>query len=357
MRLACAFCGGNGRDRYRTGQCRVCNAKGRVDVVEQRCEPCNYCAGSGDDLYKIDVCPRCRGLGRLTLEGEPLALGTETKGISASSTPRQDPKEGKYLSGRRALLAEIGKIRDSAPAKNTVRNDSVENLQWFGRASAAIEKWNPSKSALVQEHLNLFFSNQHAMQTMQGFQKLVVLLDQASSDLRLQTDEDSTPETSAQDRPDVAGNQRSEEPMRPLPENQPKSVFIGHGRSHVWRQLKDFLTERMGLRCDEFNSEAAAGISTTERLETMLGLAGFAFLVMTAEDTYADATTHARENVIHEAGLFQGRLGFRRAIILLEEGCTQFSNIHGLTHIPFPKSNLSAVFEDVRRVLEREQMV
>ena len=29
----------------------------------------------------------------------------------------------------------------------------------------------------------------------------------------------------------------------------------------------------------------------------------------------------ARMNVIHEVGLFQGRLGFERAIVLLEEGC------------------------------------
>ena len=63
----------------------------------------------------------------------------------------------------------------------------------------------------------------------------------------------------------------------------------------------------------------------------MLDRALFAFLVMTGEDQHGDGTTHARENVIHEAGLFQGRLGFEKAIILLEEGCAEFSNIHGLT--------------------------
>ena len=87
---------------------------------------------------------------------------------------------------------------------------------------------------------------------------------------------------------------------------------------------------------------------TTDRLAQMLDEATFAFLVMTAEDTHADDSAHARENVIHEAGLFQGRLGFERAIILLEEGCAQFSNIHGLAHISFPKGNLEPAFERIR---------
>jgi predicted nucleotide-binding protein len=50
----------------------------------------------------------------------------------------------------------------------------------------------------------------------------------------------------------------------------------------------------------------------------MLDAAAFAFLVMTAEDVRGDGKLQARLNVIHEAGLFQGRLGFRKAIILLD---------------------------------------
>lgn len=131
-------------------------------------------------------------------------------------------------------------------------------------------------------------------------------------------------------------------------------VFIGHGRSPVWRELKDFLHDRLALQWEEFNRESTPGIATTERLQHMLQVSTFAFLVMTAEDDHADQTRHARANVVHEVGLFQGRLGPRRAIILLEEGCQQFSNVHGLTHIPFPPGRVSAAFEEIRRVLERE---
>jgi predicted nucleotide-binding protein len=62
-------------------------------------------------------------------------------------------------------------------------------------------------------------------------------------------------------------------------------------------------------------------------------------------------------NVVHEAGLFQGRIGFTKAIVLLEEGCPEFSNIQGLGQIRFPKDNIAASFEEVRRVLEREGLI
>jgi len=136
-----------------------------------------------------------------------------------------------------------------------------------------------------------------------------------------------------------------------------EQIFIGHGQSLLWRDLKDFLAERLKLDWDEFNRESVAGFSTKERLEAMLNSANFAFLVMTAEEEHHSGTMHARGNVIHELGLFQGRLGFERAIILLEEGCSEFSNIHGLIQIRFPKGNIKAAFEEIRRVLEREHII
>lgn len=134
-------------------------------------------------------------------------------------------------------------------------------------------------------------------------------------------------------------------------------IFIGHGRSSDWRDLKDFLGERLGLAYDEFNRESAAGISTSNRLEDMLDNAAFAFLVMTAEDENAEGQRQARMNVIHEVGLFQGRLGFRKAIILLEHGCEEFSNIVGLGQIRFEAGRLRDKSEEIRQVLEREGIV
>jgi Predicted nucleotide-binding protein containing TIR-like domain len=135
------------------------------------------------------------------------------------------------------------------------------------------------------------------------------------------------------------------------------NVFIGHGRSLLWKDLKDFVQDRLKPPWDEFNRVPVAGVANVARLSEMLDAAAVAFLIMTGEDELADGTLQARLNVVHEAGLFQGRLGVGRAIVLLEEGCEEFSNLHGLGQVRFPKGNIKAAFEDVRLILEREKII
>jgi len=136
-----------------------------------------------------------------------------------------------------------------------------------------------------------------------------------------------------------------------------RNVVIGHGHSSQWRDLKDFIKDRLSLPLDEFNRLSVAGVPNTDRLTEMLDAATIAFIVLTGEDELRDGEVRARQNVVHEVGLFQGRLGFKKAIVMLEEGCEEFSNIAGLGQLRFPKGNIRAVFEDVRRVLEREGVI
>lgn len=134
-------------------------------------------------------------------------------------------------------------------------------------------------------------------------------------------------------------------------------IFIGHGHSPVWREMKEFITDRLNLPVDEFNRIPVAGLTSIDRLSQMLEAASIAFLIMTGEDEQPDGKVQARMNVVHEAGLFQGRLGFRRAIIVLEDGCEEFSNIAGLGQIRFAKGNIKEAFEEIREVLEREGLL
>ena len=134
-------------------------------------------------------------------------------------------------------------------------------------------------------------------------------------------------------------------------------VFIGHGRSVLWERLQLFLENDLGLETVSYESESRAGDSIVPVLEKMLGQATFAVMVLIAEDETAAGGRRARQNVIHEAGLFQGRLGFKRAILLRQEGIEDFTNVAGLQYIPFAGDRIEQTFWDLQRVLKREGLL
>ena len=131
-------------------------------------------------------------------------------------------------------------------------------------------------------------------------------------------------------------------------------IFIGHGHNNQWRDLKDHLHEKHGLDVEAYEIGARAGLTVKEVLDEMLTNSSFALLVFTGEDEDAQGEMHARENVIHELGLFQGRLGWRKAIILLEDGVKEFSNISGVNPIRFSKNAIREVYGEVLATINRE---
>lgn len=131
-------------------------------------------------------------------------------------------------------------------------------------------------------------------------------------------------------------------------------VFIGHGRSVLWARVKMYLQDELGLQTIYYESESRVGESIVPVLEKMLGQATFAVLVLTAEDEAAQGLKRARQNVVHEAGLFQGRLGFKKAVLLRQEGVEDFSNVAGLQYIPFAGDRIDQTFYELQRVLKRE---
>jgi predicted nucleotide-binding protein len=131
-------------------------------------------------------------------------------------------------------------------------------------------------------------------------------------------------------------------------------VFIGHGGSHQWRDLKDHLHELHSYEVLAYETGERAGHTIRDVIVDMLSKSSFAILVMTGEDEQSDGTFRARQNIVHEIGLFQGKLGFTKAIVLLEEGTEEFSNIHRVQQIRYPKGAIRQTFGDVLAVLKRE---
>jgi predicted nucleotide-binding protein len=147
------------------------------------------------------------------------------------------------------------------------------------------------------------------------------------------------------------------EPDEPVIESPVKApvVFIGHGgASEQWRDLKDHLHEQHKYDVEAYEVGSRAGHTIRDILEEMVRRSSFAIIVMTGEDKTAGGAFNPRLNVVHELGLFQGALGFSRAIVLLEEGTEEFSNIHGIQQIRFKKNNIRETYGDVLATLRRE---
>ncbi len=141
-----------------------------------------------------------------------------------------------------------------------------------------------------------------------------------------------------------------------LQPSTPKSeivVFIGHGRSRQWDKLKSHLQYKHGFRIEAYETGARAGHTIRDILDSMTEKASLALLVLTGEDK-TETAVRARQNVIHECGLFQGRLGFDRAILLVEDGVEMASNFDGIQQLRFKKGRISEVFGDVITTIRRE---
>ena len=147
-------------------------------------------------------------------------------------------------------------------------------------------------------------------------------------------------------------------PEPPKPPEEPweskVTIFIGHGHKNDWRDLKDHLSDIHDFKVQAYEIGARAGLTINQILEEILTQSSIAFLVLTGEIEDIEGTIHPRDNVIHELGLFQGRLGPKRAIVLLEEGVEEFSNIGGVHQIRFKKDSIRETFGDILAIIKRE---
>jgi hypothetical protein len=134
-------------------------------------------------------------------------------------------------------------------------------------------------------------------------------------------------------------------------------VFIGHGRSKLWARLQIYIQDELGLKTLLFESESHTSETIINILDEMLNKASYAILILTAEDETADGKIRARQNVIHEAGLFQGRLGFNKVILLKQSKTDDFTNIAGLQYISFDGDNIEQTFYELQRTFKKAGLI
>ena len=131
-------------------------------------------------------------------------------------------------------------------------------------------------------------------------------------------------------------------------------IFLGHGHSAIWRHVESFLKNDLKLPVEAWESVPRTGHHNVEVLEGLLNTCGFAVIVAAGEDETANGQVRIRQNVVHEVGLFQGKLGFKKVALLLQAGIEDLSNLDGLQAIQFSGDNVQQTFHDLQRTLKRE---
>ena len=137
-------------------------------------------------------------------------------------------------------------------------------------------------------------------------------------------------------------------------EDRKPVVFIGHGLSKQWTDLQKHFEEFSNYRIEDYESGARAGHAIRDILDDKTAKSSIAFLVLTEEDEQNGEEFVARRNIIHETGLFQGKLGYNRAIVLVEEGAGELKDLYGIQQIRFPKNKISESFKEIHAAIERE---
>jgi predicted nucleotide-binding protein len=133
-----------------------------------------------------------------------------------------------------------------------------------------------------------------------------------------------------------------------------RRVFVGHGSNPIWGRVVNYLEGERGLEVEAFESESRASEHIIDILGGFLDTCDAAVIVMTADDMTADGRMRARQNVIHEIGLFQGRYGFGRVILFQQYGTEDFSNVAGLQSVTFHQRAEQGFYE-LGRALDKLQ--
>lgn len=131
-----------------------------------------------------------------------------------------------------------------------------------------------------------------------------------------------------------------------------RKVFVGHGRNPVWSRVVNFLRDDLKLEVEYFESESRLSEHPVDVLKGVRKECDTAIIVVTAEDSTAEGTVRARQNVIHEIGFCQGAFGFDRVFLLYQKGTEEFTNLQGIITARF-SNEVKEGFYELRRALKK----
>ena len=133
---------------------------------------------------------------------------------------------------------------------------------------------------------------------------------------------------------------------------QRMGIFISHGGNSEWFAVQRFLEDRFDAPVHSFESAPWGGRQIAEAISSYLDRCGLSVCVLTAEDFTRDGRKFARQNVIHEVGLFQGQHGLDSVVLLVEEGCDFVPQASVPYTIYFPHNKIHRTFYELTEIVK-----
>ncbi len=253
------------------------------------------------------------------------------------------PTVPELIQGLDALLSEISSLTEQN-LEVPLKEEKVE--QWTRRVHTTLSNWGRGGDA------NRFSGADYSFAAGYPWNNLKNKIETRTRVLQVLRDDIA-------EHPDFWEMQFAPKPpeVRPILLTKPDRLFLGHGGNPLWSKVHIHLKDELNLDVQAWESESRASKYPLDVLKQLLDSCTFAVLVQTGEDHTGDGKLRARQNVIHEIGLFQGRLGFEKVALVEQEGVESFSNIHGLQVIRFPGLRIEAAYYELDRMLAREKLI
>jgi predicted nucleotide-binding protein len=143
---------------------------------------------------------------------------------------------------------------------------------------------------------------------------------------------------------EAASVQHAHEPgaAKPRPKTgAADTIFIVHCHNDAAKfAVHGFLRDITSLEPVILHNEPNRGQTIIEKFESVGASAGFAVVILTADDVgrakdATDDNPRGRQNVVFEFGFFVGSLGRHRVVVLYEKGVELPSDVNGLLYIPY----------------------
>src|SRR6266403_337342 len=254
------------------------------------------------------------------------------------------PTVAELIQGLDALLAEVASLTEQK-LEIQLKEEKVE--QWTRRVHVTLSNWGRGGDA------NRFSGATYSVVQGYSWNNLKNKIDARERVLRVLRDDIAEHQDFWET--ELAPKRIAE--ARPTPSPKMNKVFLGHGGNPLWSRVHIHLKDELRLDVQAWETESRASKYPLDVLKQLLDSCTFAVLVQTGEDHTGDGKLRARQNVIHEIGLFQGRLGFEKVALVEQEGIESFSNIHGLQVIRFPGLKIEAAYYELDKMLVREKLI